>query len=79
MITSRRIKNYARLLLLLGASEQNGIGFANKNLYKGTAILDLLTPEFRNRIDKILEFNKLTKEMVVHITDKFLQDLSNQI
>ncbi len=63
----------------LGASEQNGIGFANKNLYKGTAILDFLTPEFRNRIDKILEFNKLTKEMVVHITDKFLKDLSSQL
>ena len=63
----------------LGASEQNGIGFANKNLYKGTAVLDFLTPEFRNRIDKILEFNKLTKEMVVHITDKFLQDLSSQL
>ena len=63
----------------LGANEENGIGFANKSLYKGTAILDFLTPEFRNRIDKILEFNKLTKEIVVHITDKFLKDLSFQL
>jgi len=63
----------------LGANEQNGIGFGNDKLYKGTAIVDFLTPEFRNRIDKTLEFNKLTKEMVVYITEKFLTDLSKQL
>lgn len=63
----------------LGATEQNGIGFGNKNLYKEMAILEFLAPEFRNRIDKILEFKKLTKEMIVHITDKFLDDLSKQL
>lgn len=63
----------------LGANEQHGIGFGNKNLYKGTAVLDFLTPEFRNRLDKIIEFNALTKEMMVHITDKFLGDLSSQL
>lgn len=63
----------------LGANEQHGIGFGNKNLYKGTAVLDFLTPEFRNRIDKIIEFNALTKEMIVYITDKFLGDLSLQL
>ena len=63
----------------LGANEQNGIGFGNKNLYKQTAILDFLPPEFRNRIDKILEFKKLTKEIIIHITEKFLNDLSNKL
>lgn len=63
----------------LGASEQNGIGFGNQKLYKGSAVIDFLTPELRNRIDKILEFNKLTKEMMGNITDKFLRDLSNQL
>lgn len=63
----------------LGATEQNGIGFGNKNLYKEMAILEFLAPEFRNRIDKILEFKKLTKEMIVYITDKFLDDLSKQL
>lgn len=63
----------------LGASEQNGIGFGNNTLYKGSAVINYLTPELRNRIDKILEFNKLTKEMVTHITEKFLKDLSNQL
>lgn len=63
----------------LGASDQNGIGFGNNNLYKGSAVINYLTPELRNRIDKILEFNKLTKEMITHITEKFLKDLSNQL
>lgn len=63
----------------LGANEQQGIGFGNKNLYKGTAVLDFLTPEFRNRLDKIIQFNALTKEMMVHITDKFLGDLASQL
>lgn len=63
----------------LGASEQNGIGFDNKNLYKGSAVINYLTPELRNRIDKVLEFNKLTKEMAKHITEKFLKDLSDQL
>lgn len=63
----------------LGASEQNGIGFGNQKLYKGSAVIDFLTPELRNRIDKILEFNKLTKEMMENITDKFIRDLSNQL
>jgi len=63
----------------LGAREQNGIGFGNKDLYKHTAVLEFLSPEFRNRLDKIVEFNKLTPEMVVHITDKFIKDFSTQL
>lgn len=63
----------------LGSSEQRGIGFGNKMLYKGTAVLDFLTPEFRNRLDKIIQFNALTKEMMAHITDKFLGDLASQL
>ncbi len=63
----------------LGSSEQRGIGFGNTTLYKGSAVLDFLTPEFRNRLDKIIEFNALNKEMIVHITDKFLGDLATQL
>lgn len=64
----------------LGASEKSGIGFGNtKNIYKEAAVVDYLTPEFRNRIDKMLEFNKLTKEMVIHIVDKFLIEFSKKL
>ncbi len=61
----------------LGANEKRGIGFGgNANIYKESAVVDFLTPEFRNRLDRMLEFNKLTPEVIVHVTDKYLDDLS---
>ncbi len=61
----------------LGAAEKRGIGFGeNINIYKESAVVDFLTPEFRNRLDKMLEFNKLTSEVIIHVTDKYLDDLS---
>ena len=64
----------------LGVTEQRGIGFGeNKNVNKGSAIVDFLTPEFRNRIDKILHFNTLTEDMIEPVVDKFLDDLSTKL
>jgi len=62
----------------LGENEQNGIGFGNQTIHKQKALIDFLPPEFRKRLDKILEFKKLTQDMIIHITDKFLKDLSKQ-
>ena len=64
----------------LGSNEKRAIGFSSgSTLYKESAVANFLTPEFRNRIDKMLEFNKLTKDMVMHITNKFLDDFSNML
>ena len=64
----------------LGSNEKRGIGFgSSSSVYKESAVADFLTPEFRNRIDKMLEFNKLTKDMVMNITDKFLDDFSKTL
>ena len=61
----------------LGSNEKRGIGFGgNQNLYKEAAVKDFLTPEFRNRIDKILHFNTLTEEMISPIVEKFLTELT---
>ena len=61
----------------LGVTEKRGIGFGeNTNVHKGSAVVDFLTPEFRNRIDKILDFNTLTEDMIEPIVKKFLNDLS---
>jgi ATP-dependent Clp protease ATP-binding subunit ClpA len=61
----------------LGVTEQRGIGFGeNKNVHIHSAVVDFLTPEFRNRIDKILNFNMLTEDMIEPVVDKFLNDLS---
>jgi len=37
---------------------------------------EFMTPEFINRIDKILKFNNLTKELNMNIVSKFLNDFS---
>ena len=61
----------------LGATEKRGIGFGeNINTYKESAVIDFLTPEFRNRLDMMLEFNTLTSEVVVYVIDKYINDLS---
>ena len=39
------------------------------------ALKNFFTPEFRNRLDSIIHFNKLLPEMVLNIVDKFLGQL----
>ena len=64
----------------LGANEKRGIGFGeNKNLHKESAVLNFLSPEFRNRLDKILHFNALTEDMIAPVVEKFLLELSNRL
>ena len=41
------------------------------------AINKFFTPEFRNRLDAIIKFNKLSKENMDSIVDKFLKELNN--
>ena len=48
-------------------------------MHKQKVLINFLPPEFRNRLDKIPEFKKLTQDMIIHITNKFLKDLSKQL
>ncbi len=81
--TKGKKANFSKAVIImtsnLGATEQNGIGFGNKDLYKHAAVLEFLSPEFRNRLDKIIEFKKLAPELAVRITDKFIKDFSSQL
>lgn len=43
------------------------------------SIKNFFTPEFRNRLDAIVHFNKLSNEQVLKIVDKFLIQLENQL
>ncbi len=64
----------------LGATEKRGIGFGeNTNMHQESAVKDFLTPEFRNRIDKILNFNTLTEDMIEPVVEKFLVELSDKL
>lgn len=39
----------------------------------------LFTPEFRNRLDAIVNFNALSKEVILRVVDKFLLQLETQL
>ncbi len=57
------------------------IGFA-KSARTGdemTEIKRLFTPEFRNRLDTIISFAPLSKEIILRVTDKFLMQLETQL
>jgi ATP-dependent Clp protease ATP-binding subunit ClpA len=43
------------------------------------AIKKLFTPEFRNRLDSIVQFSPLSHEVIGHVVDKFLFELEGQL
>ncbi|WP_372655300.1 ATP-dependent Clp protease ATP-binding subunit ClpA [Halobacteriovorax sp.] len=64
--------------------EAGSIGLGQVKLDGNTAKRDqtlknFFTPEFRNRLDAIIHFNKLGSEFIVKIVDKFLLDLENRL
>ena len=67
----------------LGAqeAEKNTIGF-NDTMDKDYDDVDLkkfFTPEFRNRLDGVITFGKLSKEVMLKIVGKFLVELKTQV
>ena len=67
----------------LGAAqaEKNSIGFESQNDYdyEDTEIKRFFAPEFRNRLDGIITFAKLGKEVMMKIVGKFLVELKNMV
>jgi len=62
------------------SAEKNSIGFGKQDKdYSDTDLKKFFTPEFRNRLDGIITFNKLAKETMVKIVNKFLDELKNQV
>jgi ATP-dependent Clp protease ATP-binding subunit ClpA len=39
----------------------------------------MFTPEFRNRLDAIISFNALDREIILRVVDKFLMQLEQQL
>ncbi len=52
---------------------------SNLGVEEKLKVNEFMTPEFRNRIDKILNFNNLTKELSINIITKFLNDFSQTL
>ena len=67
----------------LGAktSERQLIGFSSETRFAdGFAdVEEFFLPEFRNRLDAIIKFNKLSKENMTQIVVKFLDELNQQL
>ena len=65
-----------------GASdaEKNTIGFGTQEqAYSDKALKKFFAPEFRNRLDGVVTFGKLTKETMIKIVGKFMVELKEQI
>jgi ATP-dependent Clp protease ATP-binding subunit ClpA len=67
----------------LGAAqaEKNSIGFESADHfdYEDTELKRFFAPEFRNRLDGIITFAKLSKEVMMKIVGKFLVDLKDMV
>ena len=58
------------------ASEKNAIGFGKQDKdYSDTDLKKFFAPEFRNRLDGVVTFGKLTKETMIKIVGKFMVEL----
>jgi ATP-dependent Clp protease ATP-binding subunit ClpA len=58
-----------------------GFGLSQKNpTHKREQVVKrLFTPEFRNRLDSIVNFNKLGEEQILQVVDKFLVELETTL
>ena len=57
------------------------IGFANSRVVgdEMAEIRRMFTPEFRNRLDAIIPFAALDREIILRVVDKFLMQLEDQL
>jgi ATP-dependent Clp protease ATP-binding subunit ClpA len=65
-----------------GASdaEKNTIGFGTQETsYSDKALKKFFAPEFRNRLDGVVTFGKLTKETMIKIVGKFMVEVKDQV
>ncbi|NVK37799.1 MAG: ATP-dependent Clp protease ATP-binding subunit ClpA [Gammaproteobacteria bacterium] len=63
------------------ASSRRSIGFNEQNHTTDAmeVIRKQFTPEFRNRLDAIIQFTALGKDIIGHVVDKFLTELQSQL
>jgi ATP-dependent Clp protease ATP-binding subunit ClpA len=61
-------------------SEKNAIGFGNQEkIYEDKELKKFFAPEFRNRLDGVITFNRLAKETMVKIVGKFMEEVKLQV
>jgi ATP-dependent Clp protease ATP-binding subunit ClpA len=61
-------------------AEKNAIGFGKQEKeYNHAELKKFLAPEFRNRLDGIITFNKLSKDSMLKVVNKFIDELRLQV
>jgi len=61
-------------------AEKNAIGFGSQEKnYEDKELKKFFAPEFRNRLDGVITFGKLSKETMIKIVGKFIHELAEQI
>ncbi|MEA2112077.1 MAG: ATP-dependent Clp protease ATP-binding subunit ClpA [Campylobacterota bacterium] len=76
--------NFKNVVLIMtsniGATERSVMGFnADSSLSRDEALKSFFTPEFRNRLDAVVEFAPLDLHVVEGIVTKFIMDLNTQL
>jgi ATP-dependent Clp protease ATP-binding subunit ClpA len=85
--TNGREANFKNVVVVMttnaGAqlASRRGIGFVEQNHAPDAmeVIRRTFTPEFRNRLDAIIQFNALDFEHILRVVDKFLIELESQL
>ncbi|MDY0116343.1 MAG: ATP-dependent Clp protease ATP-binding subunit ClpA [Sulfurimonadaceae bacterium] len=64
----------------IGTSARGVMGFAkDENFSKNEELKSFFTPEFRNRLDAIVEFQQLSLDVVENIVEKFIKELNKDL
>lgn len=82
-----RTSSFKQVILIMttnvGAESisRNNMGFTHQDNTKDNseAMKRVFTPEFRNRLDAVINFNPLDKTVIVSVVDKFLAELQAQL
>lgn len=62
------------------SSDRSVIGFASQEtVYEDKEFKRFFSPEFRNRLDGVVTFNRLSKDVMVKVVNKFLDELRSKI
>ena len=85
--TNGRKVDFRNVILVMttnaGASEMNrsSVGFTSQDHQSDGAeiIKRTFTPEFRNRMDAIIQFSPLNQKTILHVVDKFISQLEAQL
>ena len=62
-----------------GSIGLNNGNFVDLNSKRDKVIKSFFSPEFRNRLDGVIHFNKLSPEFIIKIVDKFLLEIEEKL